>query len=85
MGVIESVRSASPAGWVVTVGGRELILADEHQALIRVTAIGAYQEMEEREGSVPTGEPGAAPSWAVAALGWCRYRTFHAFSGRVFL
>jgi len=57
MGVVESVRPASPAGWVLTVGGRELTLADEHQALIWVTAIGAYQIMEEREQSVPADWP----------------------------
>jgi hypothetical protein len=65
MGVTGSVRPASPAGWVLTVGGRELTLADEHQALIRVTAIGAYQETDERLHSVPDD----SPYWKRAGIG----------------
>jgi hypothetical protein len=53
MGIIESVRPAGPYGWVLTVNGRELTLADQHQALIWLTAISAFQDMEEREASVP--------------------------------
>jgi hypothetical protein len=56
MSVIESVRPANPSGWVLTVGGRDLVLS-EREALVWLAAVDAYQIMEEREQSVPDDSP----------------------------
>jgi hypothetical protein len=64
MSVIESARPASPSGWVVTVGGRDLVLS-EREALVWLAATEAYQEMDERLHSVPDD----SPYWKWAGIG----------------
>jgi hypothetical protein len=54
-GIVESARPAGPPGRVVTVGGRDLVLASRHEALIWISAIEAYQVVEERMASAPAG------------------------------
>jgi hypothetical protein len=64
MSVIESVRPANPSGWVLTVGGRNLVLS-EREALVWLAAVNAYHIMEEREQSVPDD----SPYWKWADIG----------------
>lgn len=61
IGAIESVRPASPSGWVLIAGGTEITLASQAQALAWLDAADAFIDLLERQIGK---DPGRLHSWA---------------------